>query len=221
MEGLMKHDIDAIIRILRESVKQWREPIISEMTRIKRDPYRILISTIISLRTKDDVTRESSNRLFNHADTPEKMLTLPVEEISKIIFPAGFYRNKAESIVDVSKTLVEKYDGKVPDTMDELLALKGVGRKTATLVLSMGFRIPAICVDTHVHRISNRLGYVKTKNPTETEFALMKKLPKHYWIEYNDLLVTYGQNLCKPISPHCSACRIYDQCMRVGVKKHR
>lgn len=217
----MKHDIDAIIRILRDAVKQWREPIVTEMTRKTRDPYRILISTIISLRTKDDVTRESSNRLFARADTPEKMITVPVEEIAQIIFPAGFYRNKADSIIDVSKTIVEKYYGKVPDSMDELLSLKGVGRKTATLVLSMGFQIPAICVDTHVHRISNRLGYVKTKNPTETEFALMDKLPKRYWIEYNDLLVTYGQNLCKPISPLCSECGIYDHCMRIGVTKHR
>lgn len=196
---------------------EFKKPIVTEIAEMDRNPFSILISTVISLRTKDEVTREASIRLFELAKTPQTMVDLPLAAIEKAIYPAGFYHNKARAIKDICKTLVEKYDGAVPKTMDELLALNGVGRKTANLVLTLGYGIEGICVDTHVHRISNRWGYIATKTPTETEFALYEKLPKKYWIEYNDLLVTFGQNLCKPISPFCSRCPIHDYCMRVGV----
>ncbi|MFC1537885.1 endonuclease III domain-containing protein [Candidatus Latescibacterota bacterium] len=217
----MVHDIDKIIQILRTFSTKWREPIVTEISKIERNPYKVLISTIISLRTKDDVTRRASERLYKKAETPESMLKLQAGEIEEAIYPAGFYKNKSKTILEVSKTLIDKYNGKVPDDLDELLTLKGVGRKTANLVLTLGYGLPGICVDTHVHRISNRLGYVSTKTPNETEFVLRDKLPKEYWIEYNDLLVSFGQNICKPISPLCSQCPIHDHCMRIGVKIHR
>ncbi len=217
----MTHDIDRIIQTLREFSSVWREPIVTEISKIDRSPYKVLISTIISLRTKDDVTRSASERLYKLADTPEKMLALSAETIEKTIYPAGFYKNKAQTILDLSRTIIDRYDSVVPDDIDTLLTLKGVGRKTANLVVTLGYGMPGICVDTHVHRISNRLGYVSTKNPTETEFALRDKLPEHYWIEYNDLLVSFGQNVCRPISPLCSQCPIHDHCMRIGVKIHR
>jgi len=217
----MIHDIDTIIHILTDTKSQWQKPIVSEIAEYNPDPFKILISTILSLRTKDEVTREASKRLYKLAETPEEMKKLKREKLEKTIYPVGFYRNKADTILNISRTLVEKYDGKVPDDLDVLLSLKGVGRKTANLVLTMGYNMDGICVDTHVHRISNRLGYVSTKNPEETEFALRKKLPKKYWIEYNDLMVSFGQNVCKPVSPLCSQCRIHDHCLRVGVTVHR
>jgi endonuclease III len=179
------------------------------------------VSTILSLRTKDQVTREASRRLLAVARTPAELIALPEQEISKLIFPVGFYRTKARTLKQLGRDLLEKYDGKVPDDLDELLKIKGVGRKTANLVITLGFGIPGICVDTHVHRVSNRLGYVSTKTPEQTEAALRKKLPKEYWIEYNDLLVTWGQNICRPISPFCSKCAIEPYCRQVGVTKHR
>ncbi|HUT62696.1 MAG TPA: endonuclease III [Anaerolineae bacterium] len=217
----MAHDIDKIIRILRVAKSQWREPVVTEIASNKRDPFKVLISTILSLRTKDEVTRVVSNRLFQRADTPESMLKLDCNTIEQTIYPVGFYRNKAQTILEICKSLVEKYDGKVPDDLDQLLALKGIGRKTANLVLTVGYNLEGICVDTHVHRISNRLGYVSTKTPKDTEFALREKLPREYWIEFNDLLVSFGQNICKPISPLCSQCPIHDNCMRVGVTMYR
>ena len=164
---------------------------------------------------------QASRRLFDLADTQEKMLKLSAKKIEKAIFPVGFYRTKAKAIRQICRSLIEKYGGKVPDEIDELLKLKGVGRKTANLVVTLGYRKPGICVDTHVHRISNRWGYIRTKNPKETEYALRKKLPKRYWIEYNDLLVTFGQNLCRPISPQCSQCPVEKYCDKVGVTKSR
>ncbi|MBN1291485.1 MAG: endonuclease III [Candidatus Latescibacteria bacterium] len=217
----MEIDIDNVIKILRESVKNFQEPIVTEITKKSRDPYKVLISTIISLRTKDDVTRKASQKLYELADTPDEMLKLNSEQIADAIFPAGFYRNKAETIINISKILIEKYNGMVPDEIDELLTIKGIGRKTANLVVTMGYGKEGICVDTHVHKVSNRLGYVSTKNPIETEFALRGKLPKKYWIEYNDLLVTFGQNICVPISPFCTQCPIHNYCKRVGVKQYR
>ncbi len=217
----MGHNIHEIIQILRAVSSEWREPIVTEIANIYRDPFKVLISTIISLRTKDDVTREASKRLYKLAGTPEEMVQLKRGKIEKAIYPAGFFRNKAKTILSVSKIITEKYGGKVPDDIDNLLTLKGVGRKTANLVLTRGYGLPGICVDTHVHRISNRLGYVTTKNPKDTEFALREKLPKEYWIEYNDLLVAFGQNICKPISPLCSQCPVHAHCLRVGVTIHR
>lgn len=173
------------------------------------------------MRTKDEVTAEASKRLFAIANSPSEMIKLSKEKIAKTVYPVGFYNTKARNILDISRLLIEKYNSHVPDTIEELLKFKGVGRKTANLVVTVGYNKPGICVDTHVHRISNRFGYVKTKTPEETEFALRKILPKRFWIEYNDLLVAYGQNICKPISPLCSKCKINKYCDKVGVIKHR
>ncbi len=215
-------DIPAVIKILRQEYKRFRTPYVTEVSQeIRRGPFKVLVSCIISLRTQDNVTRAASIRLFELADTPESMAALSAAKIEKAIYPAGFYRNKAKVIRDISKELVEKYSSRVPDEIDELLKLKGVGRKTANLVVTLGFGKPGICVDTHVHRITNRWGFVKTKTPEETEFALRDRLSKRYWIEINDLLVAYGQNLCTPASPFCSKCRIATYCGRVGVDKSR
>jgi endonuclease-3 len=186
-----------------------------------RDPFRILISCLISLRTKDEVTAEAAARLFRLAGTPRAMLRLPAARIAKAIYPAGFYRTKARTIKELCRRLLEEHAGRVPDDLETLLTLKGVGRKTANLVVTIGYRKPGICVDTHVHRISNRLGIVETKIPEQTEFALRRVLPRRHWIPYNDLLVTFGQNVCKPISPLCSACPVADLCPRIGVEIHR
>ena len=184
-------------------------------------PFRVLISCILSLRTQDATTAQASHRLFALADSPQTMVKLPVKTIEKTIFPVGFYRTKAKVIREICSVLLRDYSGKVPDDIDELLKLKGVGRKTANLVVTLGYRKPGICVDTHVHRISNRWGYIRTKNPKETEFALRKKLPEQYWIEYNDLLVSFGQHLCRPISPLCSQCPIKKYCSQIGVTTRR
>ena len=180
-------------------------------------PFRVLISCILSLRTQDATTAQASHRLFALADTPQKMVKLSAKTIEKTIFPVGFYRTKAKVIRGICRVLLSDYSGKVPDDIDELLKLKGVGRKTANLVVTLGYKKPGICVDTHVHRISNRWGYIRTKNPHETEIALREKLPKQYWIEYNDLLVSFGQHLCRPISPLCSQCPMEKYCDKIGV----
>jgi endonuclease-3 len=208
------------MRILRAECARLDEPIVTEVSR-DRDPFKVLISCVISLRTKDEVTRKSSMRLFKEGDTPQQLMRLLPAQIEKLIYPAGFYRVKARNIREISTRLIDEYGGRVPDSIDELLKLPGVGRKTANLVVTLGYGKQGICVDTHVHRISNRFGYVVTKTPEKTEFALREKLPAQYWIEYNDLLVTYGQNICTPISPHCSTCRLLACCDRVGVEKSR
>jgi len=197
------------------------DPIVTKISRRNRDPFQILVSTVLSLRTKDEVTREAAPRLLARAQTPQEMLALPEGEIARLIFPVGFYKTKARRLREICSTLVAKYGGRVPDDLEELLKLPGVGRKTANLVITLGYGLPGVCVDTHVHRISNRLGYVKTKTPEQTEMALRKKLPPEYWIEYNDLLVTWGQNVCRPISPFCSTCSIRPCCKQVGVVRHR
>ena len=213
--------IHAVIEKLKTAAKDWNIPIVTDITRRGRDPFRVLIATVLSLRTKDETTAPAAERLFKVADSPQKMLQLPVERLAELIYPVGFYRTKAANILEICRILVEKYSGRVPDTLEELLSFKGVGRKTANLVITLGYGKPGICVDTHVHRISNRLGYVKTKTPEETEFALRKKLPSQYWIIYNDLMVAFGQNLCTPVSPFCSRCPLYNFCDRVGVKRSR
>ena len=186
-----------------------------------KDPYQILVSCLLSLRTKDQVTHQASHRLFQLATTPQQMVRLSREKIRKAIYPVGFYKTKARTVQGVSRDILDRFGGKVPDTLEELLSLKGVGRKTANLVVTLGFHKPGICVDTHVHRISNRLGLVRTKTPEKTEEALRRTLPPQYWIEWNDLLVSFGQNLCKPISPLCSQCPIERYCPRIGVTHHR
>ena len=214
-------DIHYMIETLREESPLWRVPAVTLIAESSRDPLRVLISTMLSARTLDSTTAEVSRRLFAIAATPRDMLKMSVDEMEKAIFPAGFYKTKARNILEVCGALVERYESKVPDELDELVKLKGVGRKTANLVLTLGYGKPGICVDTHVHRISNRWGYVETKNPFETEMALREKLPKRYWIEYNDLLVAFGQHLCRPISPMCSTCPLERACDRAGVGKSR
>ncbi len=211
-----------VLDILQKEFPKWNAPVVSLMAkRDHRTPFQILISTIISLRTKDQVTAQASERLFKIAKTPEDILKLSEEEIQKAIYPAGFYKNKAKTIKEIARIIVEKYNGKVPDTLEELLKLPGVGRKTANLVLALSFGKPAICVDIHVHRITNRLGFVKTKNPEETEKQLMEKVPVKDWNRINDLLVAFGQTICKPVSPLCSKCPVEKYCEKVGVEKHR
>ncbi|MHB8772869.1 MAG: endonuclease III domain-containing protein [Syntrophales bacterium] len=210
-----------IIRLLERELARGETPIVSLLAERHRNPFEILISTLLSLRTKDEVTAAATKRLFSLAETPEAMLRLSTEEIRKAIYPVGFYRRKAETIHEVCRDLIGRFDSRVPATLDELLTLKGVGRKTANLVVSLGYGGAGICVDTHVHRISNRLGYVRTKTPEETEFALREKLPRRYWIRYNTLLVAFGQNTCRPLSPLCSTCPIARYCDRVGVTRSR
>ncbi len=216
----MKAQINKIIEILKGLYPSLQEPIVTEVAR-QGNPFFVLISTILSLRTKDKTTKQATQRLLSVAKTPEEMCQLTQEQIAKIIYPVGFYSVKAKNILEVCRILIEKFDSKVPDKLEDLLSLPNVGRKTANLVLSKGFNIPAICVDIHVHRISNRLGIVKTKTPHQTEFELMKVLPKKYWIEYNDLLVPFGQNICTPVSPFCSKCELSFICPKVGVKSSR
>ena len=210
-------EIHHAIRILRREVPNWQTPAVTLVAENSENPFQVLISCILSLRTQDTTTAQASRRLFALADQPEPMGRLSIQKIEKAIFPVGFYHTKAKVIRGICRTLIKEYSGKVPDEIDELLKLKGVGRKTANLVVTLGYRKPGICVDTHVHRISNRWGYLRTKNPKETEFALREKLPKQYWIEYNDLLVTFGQHLCRPISPICSTCPVAKYCDKVGV----
>jgi endonuclease-3 len=210
-----------IIRLLELELAKRELPIVTRLAGEHRDPFEILISTLLSLRTKDEVTAVATERLFSLASTPAEMLRLSEEEIQRAIYPAGFYRNKAETIRHVCRELIERFESRVPDSLEELLTLKGVGRKTANLVVSLGYDKPGLCVDTHVHRISNRLGYVRTKNPEETEFALRAKLPPEYWYRYNTLLVAFGRNTCRPISPLCSHCPLRPYCDRVGVVKSR
>jgi endonuclease-3 len=212
--------IDDIVTILKRENKKYIVPIVTIVSMTK-SPFMVLISCLLSLRTKDKVTAEASNRLFKLANNPEKILGLSIKNIEKAIYPVGFYKTKAKRIKEICKALLDDYGGVVPDEIDELLKLNGVGRKTANLTVTLGYGKLGICVDTHVHRISNRLGLVKTKTPEQTEFALRKKLPKKHWLIYNDLLVTYGQNLCVPVSPWCSKCKIFKYCKRVGVKKSR
>lgn len=211
-------DIHHIIRILRKEVRQWTVPAIGHYT---GTAFTTLVSCILSLRTQDKTTAEASERLFGVADTPEGILRIRMPRLRKLIYPVAFYRVKARTIRTICSELIDRFDGAVPDTIDDLLTLPGVGRKTANIVVTLAFGKPGIAVDIHVHRISNRLGYVATKDADATESALREKLPRRYWIELNDLLVAYGQNLCKPVSPFCSRCEIADFCDRAGVTRSR
>jgi endonuclease III len=181
-------------------------------------PYRILITAILSTRTKDETTAKSSLKLFEKADNFEDLDKLSTEEIESLIFPVGFFKEKAKRLKLIPGIIKEKFNGEIPQTIDELLELPGVGRKVANLVLAVAFQKPAICVDTHVQRIFNRFGYIKTKNPLETEMALYKKLPEKYWLGINGYLVSYGQDICKPIKPKCENCKII-YCKKKGVLK--
>lgn len=205
-------NIDKVVQILKDA-KQTRSEFVDLMDTFN-DPYLVLISCILSLRTNDRTTYPATLRMLELAKTPHEMKGVKVDDLAKAIYPVGFYENKAKQIIELSRQIDEELDGVVPDEIEDLIKFKGVGRKTANLVLSRGFNKPAICVDVHVHRIFNRLGYVSTKTPEETEFALRKKLPVKYWIDINTLMVTHGQNVCKPIKPNCSACPIAEHCAK-------
>ena len=206
-------DIDSVVEKLIKA-RQPKSDFVKLMDNYK-NPYLVLISCILSLRTNDKTTYPATLRMLELAKTPEQMMNVKEEDLEKAIYPVGFYKNKAGQIIELSRILVEKYDSHVPCDIDELCKFRGVGRKTANLVLSLGFGVPAICVDVHVHRIFNRLGYLKTKNPEETEFELREKLPQKYWIPINTLLVTHGQNICKPVKPMCYICPIEKYCSKI------
>jgi len=214
-------DIDEVVARLRSAAPGWNVPVVTLIAMQSRDPFQVLISCILSLRTRDETTGAASRRLFQLATAPQQMLQLSAANIERAIYPVGFYRTKAASILEICRALLDRFAGKVPDDLDALLTLNGVGRKTANLVLTKGFGKPGICVDTHVHRISNRWGYVSTRDPAATEMALRRKLPPAYWLEYNDLLVAFGQTICMPISPWCSRCPVAELCPRLGVTRSR
>ncbi len=213
-------DIEKIVLILTERYHN-NTSALMDVSNNAKDPFLVLISCILSLRTKDAVTAEATKRLFARAKTPAEMLKLTKEEIEVLIYPVGFYHRKTEQILEICRVLIERYDSRIPDELEELLKFKGVGRKTANIVVTMGYNKLGVAVDTHVHRISNRLGLVATKTPHQTEFALRDLLPEKYWIIFNDLLVMHGQNICTPISPKCSICPIAEYCKRVGVARFR
>lgn len=218
---MKEFDIHKVWPLLKRQVRSLRLPWLENLASRERDPFKVLVSCILSLRTQDRTTGMASERLFALASTPEEMAGLPVRAIEKAIYPVGFYRVKAGRIRAMSVKILEEFGGKVPDEIEKLLKIEGVGRKTANLVVTLGYGMPGICVDTHVHRITNRWGYVKTETPVQTEFALRKKLPVKYWKEINGLLVAFGQGICKPISPLCSRCDIEVFCNKVNLSKHR
>ena len=208
----LRDRISKTIEILKRNSANFKSPVVTEIAVRTKDPFKVLISCLLSLRTKDAVTWKASERLFKIADTPEKISALSLEEIERAIYPVGFYRTKAKRIKEISKILKEKYNSRVPNDFNELLKLKGVGRKTANIVMVYGFGKEGLPIDTHCHRIPNRLGWIKTKKPEDTEKALRKLIPKKYWFEFNDLFVQFGQNICKPVKPMCNICPIKGYC---------
>ncbi len=218
---ITNRQIDKVLQSVRRAISVWEPAVVGKIAEDSRDPFRVLISCILSQQTKDPVTGEASERLYRLADQPDTMLALSELHIAQAIYPVSFYKTKARTIRKVCQALLTQFAGRVPDTIEALLSLTGVGRKTANLVVTVGYRKSGICVDTHVHRISNRWGYVGTNTPDHTEMALRLKLPKRHWISYNDLLVPFGQNLCRPISPFCSRCPVERWCAKVGVAVHR
>jgi endonuclease-3 len=213
--------IHEVLAELREVVRQWPIPAVGMVASETRDPFRVLISCLLSLRTKDATTAAAAARLFALAATPDALRRLAPAAVEQAIYPVAFFRTKTRTLQALCDHLLARFHGRVPDTIDDLLSLPGVGRKTANLVVTLGFGKPGICVDTHVHRISNRWGYVKTDTPDETERALRRRLPRSYWIEFNDVLVRYGQYRCTPRSPFCSRCTISRWCRQVAVSRRR
>ncbi len=211
-------DINKIYKILERQFKSYPAPVVDLIEAQTKDPFKILVTTMLSARTKDQTTSEVAHRLFEIVNKPEDLNNYTVKELEKMVYPVGFYRNKARYLKELPLKLKEEFHNKVPEEIDDLVKLPGVGRKTANLVRAIAFKKPAICVDVHVHRITNRFGYIKTKTPFETEMALRRKLPKKYWININSYLVAFGQNHCTPLNPKCSTCAIYNECERVGVK---
>jgi endonuclease III len=219
--ALIAKSIGRVLTVLRREARAWDAPVLTLMAAEKHDPFLTLIGCILSLRTNDKTTAIAAPRLFARARTPAEMLALEPREIEELIYPVGFYRTKARGIREICRDLIERFDGRVPDEIDDLVTLKGVGRKTANLVVTESFRKPGICVDTHVHRISNRWGLVATTTADKTEVALRQVLPRRYWIQFNSLLVAFGQTLCHPTSPWCSRCPIATRCPRIGVTRSR
>jgi endonuclease-3 len=221
-----KKDIhfDEIFKLLKKGLENYTTPVLSKKKwdNVIHSPYTTLISCLLSLRTKDEVTEKASITLLSKYDTPQKIVKLPISKIQELIYPVGFYKTKAKRIVDISKTLIENYNGIVPETINDLLKLKGVGRKTANIVMVYGFKKNGFLpIDTHCHRIPNRLGWIKTKNPEQTEDKLKRILPKKYWDDFNHLFVKFGQTVCVPISPFCSKCPINKYCKKISVKRSR
>jgi endonuclease III len=216
-----RRTVGRMLKLLRREAKGWNAPVMALEAAENHDPFRTLIGCILSLRTRDETTAEAAPRLFAQAATPQTMLDLGEHAIAKLIYPVGFYRTKAGVIIGICRDLIARFGGGVPDSIDALLTLKGVGRKTANLVVTQAYSKPGICVDTHVHRISNRWGLVRTRTPDETEAALRAALPRRYWIEYNSLVVAFGQTICQPLSPWCSRCPVGHLCPRIGVTRAR
>jgi endonuclease-3 len=211
-----------VVGRLRRSAPAWKPTALMTITEATDgDAFKILIGCLLSLRTKDETTGPAAARLFALGATPAAILGLSTPTIERAIYPVGFYRTKARVLHRVCRDLLDRFDGRVPSDLDALLSLHGVGRKTANLVVTFGFGLPGICVDTHVHRITNRLGFVRTRTPEDTEMALRRRLPRRHWIELNDLLVAFGQTICHPTSPRCSACPVAGACHRVGVRRSR
>jgi len=214
-------DVTTIFTLLNKEMRKYSMPLAEDVFQKTKDPFKVLVATILSARTKDALTITLLPNIFKKINTLNDLNKISERALAKLLYPIGFYKNKAKFLKQLPLVMQEKFDGVIPQTIEELVQLPGVGRKTANLVLSVAFNKHAICVDTHVHRITNRLGYVKTKTPLETEFALRNKLPKRYWHPINYLLVTYGQHVCVPISPHCSVCKIKKYCKRVNVSTSR
>jgi len=214
-------DIHLVLRLVKKSNQQWPDPFMERLASGDPDPFKILIGCVLSLRTRDSTTEQASTRLFSLGADPFLLANLPIEKIEKAIFPVGFYRTKARQIRAMSKQICQQFHGRVPDVIETLLTIPGVGRKTANLVRTVGYGKPGICVDIHVHRICNRLAYVVTNDADETENVLRCKLPRKHWIAFNGLMVPFGQNQCTPISPRCSSCQIHRFCRQVGVRTTR
>ena len=218
---MQKVQIDKVYTILKKEVQNYRAPVVDLIQLQTKNPFNVLIATILSARTKDQTTVAACKKLFAKVKTFSDIENISEKQVQKLIYPVGFYQNKAKYLKQLPKAVREKFNDKIPQTIDQLIQLPGVGRKTANLVVAIAFQKPAVCVDVHVHRITNRLGYLRTKIPFETEMTLRKKLPKKYWTTFNSIFVAFGQFTCKPISPFCSRCPVQKYCNRVGVKKSR
>jgi len=214
------NNIPKIMSLLNKAYPSNEKTTLNRM-RKKPDPYKVLISCLLSLRSRDETTEKVSEELYKYAETPQEMLDIPLEKLKKIIFQTGHYNKKAQTLKHVSKELIEKFNSKVPKTKDELLSIKGIGPKTANIVLAFAYQQQVLPIDTHCHRIPNRLGWVKTKTPEQTEKELEKILPKKYWNEFNAIFVQFGREICQPISPHCTKCPINGYCPKINVEKFR
>lgn len=213
-------DISKVMKILLIKYKSYRQPTIRRMSK-ENNPFKVLMSCLLSLRTQDKNTEIASNNLFQYTKTPQDILKIPIKKLERLIYSSGHYKKKARVLKSVSKELIERFDSKVPSNKEDLLSIKGIGPKTTNIVLSFAYGKEVIAVDTHVNRIPNRIGWIKTKTPEETEKELYKIIPKKYWSEVNTTLILFGKNICVPISPKCSICPIRNYCLRVGIKKSR